>query len=584
MESLRQEFVGSTRWLAALAAGLLGLACQPADTGRPAEEAPPAEEAAPPTFASLSDSDLKGAVDEASEWRMYGKDYTNRRWSPLDQINRQNVSGLVPVWVYQTGAGRLGSFENTPLVFGGVMYLTTPWDNVMAVDARTGEELWRYEGENELGETTIFCCGPNNRGVAAAYGKLYLGTLDARLVALDQRTGEKVWETQIADPAAGYSETMAPTVYEGKVLIGTAGAEYGIRGFLKAFDAETGALVWTWHTIPSPEEGGWWGEWAETTPGGENLNRDIAQEKADSAKHADSWKVGGGSIWQTPAIDDETGTVFVSIGNPSPDLDGSIRPGDNRWTESICAINIADGTMKWCHQYLPHDVWDLDAASPAALVRLSDGTKAVIHAGKTGWTYVLDAETGERIRRSQNWVPHENLFAQPTAEGVRMLPGANGGAEWSPTAFNPQLGYQFIAALHQPMNYITHFSPYEKGKLWLGSAFVAVPGEDQGGYVVAVDVNTGDVAWSHETEDPMMGGLLATAGGLVFTGEGNGDFEAFDAETGDILWKFNCGAGANAAPMTYELDGRQYVTVACGGNFQLGYRRGDAVFTFALAR
>ena len=533
------------------------------------------------SYPNLTDADLKAADSNQGDWLMYGKDYTNQRWSELDQIDKGNVDGLVPVWVYQTGISELGSFETTPLVYGGVMYLTTPWNNVMAVDARTGKEIWRYEGKSQLG-TTIFCCGPNNRGVAAGYGKLYMGTLDAKLVALDQKTGRKVWETQIADPEAGYSETMAPLVYEGKVIIGTSGAEYGIRGFLKAFDAQTGALEWTWHTIPSPEEGGWWGEWAETTPGGENLNRDIAKEKADREKYADSWRRGGGSIWMTPAIDKDTDVVFVAIGNPSPDLDGAIRPGDNRWTESICAINLNDGSMKWCHQYLPHDVWDLDAASPPVLVRLENGRKAVIEAGKTGWTYVLDAETGERIRRSDNWVPHENLFAQPTEEGVRMLPGANGGAEWSPTAFNPELGYQYIIALHQPMNYSTTFSPYEKGKLWLGSAFTAIPGEDQAGYVVAVDVNTGDVAWSHKTEDPMIGGVLATAGGLVFTGEGNGDFHAFDADSGEILWTFNCGAGANAAPMTYMLDGRQYVTVACGGNFQLGYRRGDAVFTFAL--
>lgn len=551
----------------------------------PAEEAPeeemPAERPAEPEFVQVTDEMLGAADANAAEWLMYGHDYTNQRWSELSQIDTDNVTDLRPAWVYQTGVGRLGSFETTPLVYGGVMYITTPYNNVIALDARTGEELWRREMQEELG-TTIFCCGPNNRGVAAAYGNLYMGTLDARLVALDQTNGETVWETQIADPEAGYSETMAPIVYEGKVLIGTAGAEYGIRGFLKAFDARTGDLVWTWHTIPSPEEGGWWGEWAETTPGGEPLNRDIAQEKADSARYADAWQRGGGSIWMTPAIDKETGTVFVGIGNPSPDLDGSIRPGDNLWTESICAIRMADGTMKWCHQYLPHDVWDLDAASPPVLVTLEDGRKAVIEAGKTGWTYVLDAETGERIRRSTNWVPHENLFAQPTSEGVRMLPGANGGAEWSPTAFNPRLGYQYIIALHQPMNYSTNFAPYEKGELWLGSAFTAIPGEEQWGYVVAVDVNTGEIAWRHQTEQPMIGGVLATAGGLVFTGEGNGYFEAFDAESGDLLWRFNVGAGANAAPMTYELDGKQYVAVAAGGNFQLGFRRGDALFAFAL--
>jgi PQQ-dependent dehydrogenase (methanol/ethanol family) len=577
---MRNSWKG-TVGLAALLPVALFLGCADAGTDGTTGQADQPDQPAEPQFVEVTDEMLRGADANSAEWLMYGHDYTNQRWSELDQINTTNVDQLRPAWVYQTGIGRLGSFTTTPLVYGGVMYLTTPYNNVMAVDARTGEELWRNEMQEDLG-TTIFCCGPNNRGLGAGYGNLYMGTLDARLVALDQETGEVVWETQIADPELGYSETMAPVVYDGKVLIGTSGAEYGIRGFLKAFDAESGDLLWTWYTIPSPEEGGWWGEWAETTPGGENLNRDIAQEKADSAEYADAWQRGGGSIWMTPAIDKETNTVFVSIGNPSPDLDGAIRPGDNLWTESICAINIDDGSMKWCHQYLPHDVWDLDAASPPALVELEDGTKAVIEAGKTGWSYVLDAETGERIRRSVNWVPHENLFALPTEEGTRMLPGANGGAEWSPVSFNPGLGYMYIDALHQPMHYATSYSPYEEGELWLGSAFTGIPGEEQWGYVVAVDVNTGEIAWRHQTEQPMVGGSVATAGGLVFTGEGNGHFDAFDAETGELLWQFNAGAGCNGAPMTYELDGTQYVSIACGGLFQTGYRRGDALFTFAL--
>lgn len=577
MRSCRGTTVFTALLLVALSLG----ACEVPEQQGEQQGEQQTEEMAEPEFVQVTDSMLRGADANDAEWLMYGHDYTNQRWSELDQINTNNVDRLTPAWVYQTGIGRLGSFTATPLVYGGVMYLTTPYNNVMAIDARTGEELWRTEMQEDLG-TTNLCCGPNNRGVAAAYGNLYMGTLDARLVALDQENGEMVWETQVADPEEGYSETMAPVVYDGKVLIGTSGAEYGIRGFLKAFDAESGELLWTWHTIPSPEDGGWWGEWAETTPGGEDLNRDIEQEKADSAQYADSWQRGGGSIWMTPAIDKETNTVFVAIGNPSPDLDGSVRPGDNLWTESVCAINIDDGSKKWCHQYLPHDVWDLDAASPPALVELEDGTKAVIEAGKTGWSYVLDAETGERIRRSTNWVPHENLFALPTEEGTRMLPGANGGAEWSPVSFNPELGYMYIDALHQPMHYSTSRQDYEPGQLWLGSAFTGIPGEEQWGYVVAVDVNTGEIAWRHQTEDPMVGGSVATSGGLVFTGEGNGHFDAFDAETGELLWQFNAGAGCNGAPMTYELDGTQYVTIACGGLFQTGYRRGDALFTFAL--
>ena len=209
------------------------------------------------------------------------------------------------------------------------------------------------------------------------------------------------------------------------------------------------------------------------------------------------------------------------------------------------------------------------------MITTVSGRKAVVHAGKTGWVYVLDAATGKLIRRSDAFVPQENMFAQPTAEGTRMLPGANGGQEWSPIAVNPELQYAYSVALHQPMIYKTHYAPYERGRLWLGSAFVAIPGEEQWGYVSAIDLQTGKIAWQVKTEQPMIGGATATAGGLVFTGEGNGWFKAYDARTGAVLWKFYCGAGVNAAPSVFEVDGEQFVAVAAGGNFQLGYSLGE---------
>jgi len=232
---------------------------------------------------------------------------------------------------------------------------------------------------------------------------------------------------------------------------------------------------------------------------------------------------------------------------------------------------------------VPHDVWDLDATSPP-VITMVDGRKAIVHAGKTGWMYVLDAATGKLIRRSDAFVPQENMFAQPTAEGTRMLPGANGGQEWSPVAVNPELQYAYSVALHQPMNYKTHYAPYELGRLWLGSAFVAIPGEAQWGYVSAINLKTGKIAWQVKTEQPMIGGATATAGGLMFTGEGNGWFKAYDARTGKVLWSFYCGAGVNAAPSVFEVDGEQFVAVAAGGNFKLGYPLGDAVFVFGLPK
>jgi alcohol dehydrogenase (cytochrome c) len=523
------------------------------------------------------------------EWTVYGGDLANTRYAVNDQIDSDNVQNLQLKWIFQTGV--LGSFETTPIVEDGVMYITTPYNHAFAIDARTGRELWHYE--HKLG-TTIFCCGPNNRGVALADDKVYMATLDAMLVALDKETGEVVWETEIADPEFGYSETVAPTVYDNKVILGISGAEYGIRGFISAYDKDTGDLVWRWHTIPAPDEvqpdgtKGWYGDFTNVADGINPLNRDIEAEKAaiQSGQHADAWQRGGGSNWMTNAIDPERGLVYATIGNPSPDLYAEIRPGDNRWTESLVALNVDTGELVWGYQYVPHDPWDLDAVSPPILadVRGTDGqtVPGVIHGGKTGWVYVHDRETGELIRRSEAMIPHENLFTPPTEEGIRMLPGANGGVEWSPGAFNPGTRMVYYVNLHQPMTYTVKKEPWEQGKLWLGGAFTAIPGEDQWGNVSAVNVDTAEIVWQARTEDPMIGGALTTAGNLVFAGEGNGSFNAYDATTGAKLWSFQAGAGVNSAPMSFDLDGRQYIAVAAGGNFQLNYKLGDAVLVFAL--
>src|SRR5437660_3809656 len=378
---------------------------------------------------SVVTAEMLQQAQTSGDWLMYGHNYLNDRFSPLNTINTTNVKSLVPRFVVQTGTAQLASFETTPLVVNGVMYATSPASPnniVIAFDLRAMKTLWRYEHKNAPVATA--CCGANNRGVAVANGLIYLGTLDGQLVALDQATGKEKWVVQVGDAAAGYTETMAPLIVGNNVIIGTSGAEYGIRGFVKAFNAMTGIAVWTWYTIPDPASGGWWGAWSKTTPEGDDLHRDIAKEHADSAKYADAWQHGGGSMWMTPAYDDSSHTLFVAIGNPSPDLDGSIRPGDNRWTESIAAIDATNGKFKWGFQEVPHDVWDLDAVSPPVIAMVG-GKKAVVEAGKTGFVYVLDAATGKLVRRSDAFVPQENMFAQPTADGTRMLPGANGGAE-----------------------------------------------------------------------------------------------------------------------------------------------------------
>ncbi|HEX6616053.1 MAG TPA: PQQ-binding-like beta-propeller repeat protein [Gemmatimonadales bacterium] len=520
-----------------------------------------------------------------SNWSTYGGSDWNQRWSTLARITTANVSRLVPRMIFQTGTSKLGSLETTPIVVDGRMYVTTPYSEaVIAYDLRTKKELWRQEPK--IG-TTIACCGPVNRGVAIGGGNVFVGTLDARLLAFDAATGKPKWDVEVADPAYGYSITMAPLVVGDNVIVGVSGGEYGIRGNLTAYAMATGKQVWRWYSIPAPGEdpvatNGWWGTWA-THAEDADLHRDIAKEKADSAKYADAWKTGGGGVWTTPAYDKASNTIFATVGNPSPDLDGSVRPGDNLFTDGIVAIDATTGKTRWYYQTVPHDVWDLDATSPSVVTELG-GKKVVVHAGKTGWLYVIDAATGELVRKSQNFVPHENMFALPTEKGTRMLPGANGGSEWSPISVNPKLGYAFVAALHQPMNYITHTAPWEKGRLWLGSAFVAIPGEEQYGLFSAIDLRTGKIAWQNKVPQPMMGGSLSTAGGLSFTGEGNGNFNAFDSRTGKLLWQFNGGAGCNGTPMSFELDGEQFIAEACGGNFQLSYPLGDAILVFGFPK
>src|SRR5204862_3786907 len=273
-------------------------------------------------------------------WLMYAHNYWTNGYSPFKTINTTNVKRLVARAVYTHGSTTLGSFETTPIVVNGTMYITspaTPNNIVRAFDLRTQKMLWEYTHKN--GPVSTACCGPNNRGVAVSGGSVFVGTLDDNLVALDATTGKGKWEVKVGDgPAAGYPETMAPLVIGDNVIIGTSGAEYGIRGYVKAFTAASGATVWTWYSLPDPQHGGWWGKWSKTTGEGADLKRDIAKEKADSAKYADAWTTSGGSMWVTPAYDNATKTLFVAIGNPSPDLDGSIRPGDNLWTESIVAI------------------------------------------------------------------------------------------------------------------------------------------------------------------------------------------------------------------------------------------------------
>ena len=533
-----------------------------------------------PKAINVSQEQLNKAAGDSTNWLHTNGDYAQTRYYPGKEINTGNVAKLRPVFVFQTEVTE--SMETAPIVVDGVMFLTTSFNHVYAIDAVTGRQFWHYK--HKMGPVTTFCCGPNNRGVAVSGGRLFMGTLDAKLVALDAKTGKVLWETQIADPEKGYSETMSPTVIDNKVLIGTNGGEYGIRGFVKAFDTGSGKLLWTFYTIPDK---GHEGVWAVNDATGRNMKRDIAAEKKQFAKDSTFWKTLGGGVWMNPAVDLKTRTVIFVVGNPSPDLYGAERPGDNLYTNSMVAVDLDKGTYKWHSQYIAHDVWDLDAVSPVMLidVKNKDGktVPAAIHGGKTGHVYVHERATGKLIRFSEAMIPQENMWVLPTAQGARMLPGANGGVEWSPMAFNPETRLTYVLNLHQPMTYHVEAANYPGGsKLWLGGAFKAIASEKQWGRLAAVNVDTGKMAWKYDTEQPLIGGALATAGGLVFFGEGNGTFNALDAKSGKKLWGFNCGAGANAMPVSYMAGRKQYVAMGCGGNTQLDFKRGNSMFVYAL--
>jgi alcohol dehydrogenase (cytochrome c) len=578
-----EEIMGSCKTAAtvvgALIFGMAGAALTPAWSGAEVET-PTTTKYKEAPVSSVSQEQLSGAASDVNNFLHTNGNYDQTRYYTGKQINKSNVGKLRPAWIFQTEVKE--SLETTPIVVGEVMFITTSFNHVYAINAKTGEEYWHYK--HKMGPVTTYCCGPNNRGVAIYKDKVYMGTLDAKLVALDAKTGSLLWETQLAEPELGYSETMSPTAVDGKILIGTNGGEYGIRGFVRAYDAETGKQVWNFHTIPENTVGVW--ETKDAT--GVDMLRDIDAEKKALKELGDPYKTLGGGVWQNPAVDLKSKRIFFVVGNPSPDLDGRLRPGDNLYTDSLVSVNLDTGEYVCHFQYIAHDVWDLDSVSPPILtdVKDKDGktVRGVLHAGKTGYVYVHNADDCSLIRFSEPMVDQTGRWTLPTTEGAKMFPGANGGVEWSPMAINPELGLSYAVNLHQPMTYRVDETPtpYPGGKLWLGGAFTVIPGEQSWGNVTAVDYNSGKIKWQKKTPLPMMGGALATAGGLVFTGEGDGWFRAYDAESGEVLWSFFAGAGVNAPPAAYNVDGKEYIVVGAGGNTQIDFKRGNNIIAFTV--
>ncbi len=558
---------------------------------------------------------LPTAVSAQTDWPLHGHDLGGQRYSPLTTIDTSNVARLAPAWSYHSGV--TATFQTTPIVIGDQMYLSLPFSSVVALDARTGRERWRYI---HTPRTTKLCCGPANRGVAVAGGKIYVGTVDGRLIALDARSGTVLWDITVAkyagtteataqltadDPmshvgangSTGVGIGAAPLVHDGKVFVGIAGVGYGLHpdkglsvvgvsgqygrpGLMAAFDARTGKELWHFD-VTGP---GWEGSFRATTPDGVSLNRQVEAERA-AAAHDSAWRFGGGSIYATPVIDVSRHLLIFGTGNPSPQMADASRPGDNLYTSSLVALDYRTGKMVWYYQQIPHDRWGYDVASSPVLLDLTiDGRSvpAVAQASKTGWVFVHDRVTGVLLFKSEAFVPQTNLFTPPQpGEGVVIAPGIAGGANWSPSAYDAGRKLFFVDALNLPTRYVAHEAPRPDGSV-LQYASTQNTGEGSG-TLTALDLgNKGTIRWQLKTDEPLIGGVLATAGGLVFTGIGRGVFAALNGGTGRQLWSWHGEAGVNAPPISYSIDGKQYVAVAVGGNALFGFKQGDLVVAFAL--
>ena len=523
------------------------------------------------------------ARSEPQNWLTYYGTYDGQRYSELDQITKETVKRLSPAWVFQAGSAGMQSGSSTysneasPIVVEGVMYVSGPDGKCWALDAKTGEELWRYKHASPY--DVSLCCGNVNRGVAVGHGKVYMATLNAHVVALDATTGEKVWDTTAGDVRAGESRTAAPVLAKDMVIVGSSGGEFGTRGCLDAFDAHTGERRWRRYMIPKPGEPGF-----ETWP-------------ADG----EAWQRGGGNCWVTPTYDPELELLYPGTGNPAPDFDGAVRPGDNLYTDSVVAVDVNTGEIRWHYQFTPHDLWDYDSTMENLLFEGPDGRKLLAHADKNGYFFVLDRTNGELVRVFPfvdriTWgeiSPEGKVTAKvyPDEEGVpvHFWPGPAGGKEWTHMSYSRQTGLIYVPVQEVGATATRRRREFKESIPYWGAG-VAVDIEDFYGYVAAIDPNTGEEKWRWRNEYPMCASTLATAGGLVFQGTPTGQFVALDAETGEKLWEFQCGSGHHSSPSTYSVDGRQYVAVPTGwGGWVegflpglLGAGAGDSLFVFAL--
>jgi alcohol dehydrogenase (cytochrome c) len=536
--------------------------------------------------AQVSYERLLKARTEPGSWLTYSGTYDAQRYSPLDLIRPENVATLRPAWVYQ--ATQTGPFEATPLVADGVMYLTEPRGPVVALDARTGRSLWRWDPVLPKDLRTLGF-GPANRGVALLDGTVFVGTLDARLVALDAVSGAVRWTARLADNKLGYAITSAPLAIDGQVVIGVSGGEAGIRGFLDSYDARTGERRWRFVTIPGPGEPG-----HETWTG-------------------DSWKTGGGPTWLSGSYDPDLDLLYWGVGNPGPDWNGDARPGDNLYTCSLVALEAKTGRLRWYFQFTPHDTHDWDANQVPVLLdaevagdisesggagRAKDGSRLsdisgdtsgkprrlVLLANRNAFYYVLDRTTGEFLRgvpyAKQTWAQGLDAKGRPIAfpgqepseKGTLTWPSLQGATNWFSPSYSPKTGLFYVSVREMGSTYYKGEVTYVPGAYFMGGGESMRPGEEAYGAVRGLDALTGETRWEFRLLSPPWSGLLATGGGLVFGGSPEGNIYALDAATGRALWSFQTGGGMASNPMSYLLEGRQHVAMAAG----------NALFVFAL--
>ncbi len=532
----------------------------------------------------VGSDDLLKAQDNAGEWLMYGRDYRNWRYSPLAEITPENAGKLTPVWSMSTG-GQFGGLEATPLIRDGVLYFTADYARTFAVDARSGTIVWRYEPEYEEGFNAVLCCGPIHRGLALKDDLVYVARLDAKLVALNRADGKVVWETKIDEWKNGVTTNSAPLIVGDHVIIGVSGGEFGVRGYLDSYSAKDGKLEWRTYTIPAPGE-----------PGSETWPKD------------DSWTRGGGPTWLTGSYDAETNTLYWGVGNPGP-WAYETHLGDNLWTESMLALDPDTGKIKWGFQYTPNDPWDYDGmATPILIDTTIDGQprKVAVVSNRNGFFYAIDRTNGKFVYAIPlvdgiNWTtgldpvtgrPAINEALKPKMGGPRIepiIPGLEGGTNWFPPAFDPDTGLFYVAVNQWGMG----LTAWEKGKLvykpgdfYMGTDYQMYRMGDTIGRIKAIDVANKKVVWEVESPLPLFAGMLVTKSGVLFTGDQRGRLLVMDAKTGKLLWKFQTGSGINASPITYELDGKQYVAILSGlggdPSFYYSAPKGGMLWVFAI--